>query len=369
MQVDDFLKKRRTSDDSILWGQPLEKKQRPEDPSIIKISKDMLNQPRYWTEPRKFSLEEVVAKEKKNAIKAVEEYKKTYPSEASFVEISQLNFDKKNTDPIFFDFSVEECELQGRRQTMEDVHFVINNEEHFLVGVFDGFNGDKVSRFASEYVQKNFFEILQKEKTVHAAFEVLFKNLETLTNESPEFNKIGSTAVISYIDKKNNPQVMETATLGDSTGFIYRNFADPIFKGQKELKSIPVSPIRNFKHSKDLIRLVYAKGSFEYSPKTEAKNIRSGFGINVSRALGRAIASHGDVSPKPKITRAVFEEGDILTWFTDGVTDNLNESKKIKTMQKALEEGQNVAKAIIDRAFETSLDNLTAVFVRVKKKQ
>ena len=145
-------------------------------------------------------------------------------------------------------------ENQGKRTTMEDALFYleINDDQTDMVltGILDGHGGDEVSRYAKKWFETKFPDELKKSQgNVHQAFEVSLNNIQ---NEIIDLKlKSGSTAVICFIDKKTN--LIYTATLGDSEANIYR-------KIEEQLKSIPLSCVRDWGSKEDSARAAKALG-------------------------------------------------------------------------------------------------------------
>lgn len=235
-------------------------------------------------------------------------------------------------------------EMQGPRTSMEDAHFHLKIDtektQGTLVGVYDGHGGQEVAQFASKEFKKLFLKELERTNAFQAFEEVIDKIQQEIMTH-PEWENMGSTAVICYIDKKTRR--VYTATLGDCEANIYRNI-----KGT--MKSIPLSPVRDWTSKHDFDRLkkffrgvkavdahieeckqrkIFAK--LEGKDYSVPKNVRSYLydGANTSRAFGdanyRGTKKRPLIIHKPKITVFTLQEKDILTLACDGLKDYLSE--------------------------------------------
>ncbi len=251
--------------------------------------------------------------------------------------------------PVYF-----QAKEQGRRDSMEDEHFYMELEEGVFTGVLDGHGGKEVADYASARFQEIFSEILRESsENVHRAFEISIQKVHQEVAEKPDWNKKGSTAVLSFIDKKNR---IYTATLGDSEAFIYRK------NSKGELKSIPLSCVRDFASQKDAKRVTksgYLGGFGHKKPRFYYKDES----INVSRSIGDC-SFDGGVVHKAKIAMNQLKKGDILILACDGLRDFVTEEQIIKKISETPVVEQLAAK-LVEHALETSTDNVSVVVVAV----
>lgn len=244
-------------------------------------------------------------------------------------QIAEQNKDKGIT-PLSF-LKTEHLNIGTSRDSMEDAHFCISIEKGILLGVFDGHGGCEVANYISTAFQEHFSSFLtQANNNVHLAFEFLFDNVEKELLKREDFTYQGSTALLSFIDKKND---VFTATLGDSEANIYR-------KVDENLVSIPLSVLRDWSCPKEAKRAALALGrpSIEQSwPLTEeAKTLRFQ-GINISRTLGdlciKTSAPNGPgIIHKPKITIFHLEHDDLLVLATDGLKSFVPEIEVLRAL-------------------------------------
>ncbi len=256
-------------------------------------------------------------------------------------------------------------ESQGRRAQMEDRHFIIEGEKGILVGVLDGHNGVQVANYAAYRFLEQFFSTLEfYEYNVYQAFIHFFELIqEEIEKHHPGWDQIGCTAVISYLEKETN--YVYTATLGDSEANIYR-----LIKGHR--RSIPLSCIRNWSSKRDFasakaalgVALPRKKNPKEMRHPPPGESVHSGFGLNVSRALGDV--AYKGVIHSPKITLTTLLPGDVLLLACDGLKDFVLEKEIMQIID--LHQGKDtLVEELIDYAisFKKSTDNVTilAVFV------
>lgn len=312
-----------------------------------------------FAEVRPLSLDLAKKKMWKNSLKAIEEHQKKDPK-APYIRVEEIIFLENCFSLAFsFDFS----EARGLRLTMEDAHFFKEIDQGVIMGVLDGHGGDVVARYASQVFQDRFSGTLNKMgNNVHQAFSCIIDEIHEEVEKHREWNEIGSTAVICFIDKNTNE--IFTATLGDSEANIYR-------KINGKLKSIPLSCIRDWSSPKDAKRAANALNNpkiAEIWPKEKnPKRLRFPYpyGVNVSRAIGDVRFSPA-VIHKPKITRYQVQEGDTLILACDGLKDYVLEEEIISLLEKEQNKGKIAQKLIQFALYEkNSFDNVTIVIIKV----
>ncbi len=261
----------------------------------------------------------------RNGEKAMKEHQKVssvYASASQALPTKETLLQKESTSLKLTHTFADDI---GPRADMEDAHFFMEIEQGTLIGIFDGHGGKAISNYASEEFQKRFPSVLKAHKgDTFRAFEVLIHEIHQEVAKKPEWNKIGSTAVVSFIDKETHQII--TATLGDSEANLYRS-------GQ----SIPLSTVRDWTCKKEAERLINAYGSIAEKWITlfggNPKNIRShlNLGVNVSRAIGDVSETGTKEKPlvihKPKITINKLQKGDVLVLACDGLKDYVPEQE------------------------------------------
>ncbi len=312
-----------------------------------------------------------------NARKAIEEHHQAVcirPFDAmpyvKTLDITKEKLTEEESTPLTL--SPQFTEKQGLRPRMEDAHFYTELEKGTLVGVFDGHGGPEVAQFANEAFQKRFPDALKNAKeNVHQAFETVIDQIHQEVARHYEWNRIGSTAVVSYIDHATHQ--IYTVTLGDSEANIYR-------KVEEEMRSIPLSAVRDWLSKKDLQRLVSNYGFQVYSLgrlcNYNSKYIRSRLreGVNLSRAIGD-VSERGSSIPlvihKPKITVNKLKHGDILILACDGLKDFVLEAQIVKMIAEYTlgTKKDGLSSILVEKALsqmnETENDNVTVGVIHV----
>lgn len=199
-------------------------------------------------------------------------------------------------------------------------------------------------------------ELKKSQGNVHQAFEASLNNIQ---KEIIDLNlKSGSTAVICFINKKSN--LGYTSTLGDSEANIYR-------KIEGQLKSIPLSCVRDWGSKKDAARAAKALGDptiatswpkhfdpkYLRFPSTSSPIEGAVLMLNVARALGDVSFAGTKEAPgviqMPKITVFQLETGDTLILACDGLKDYVSENEIIDQISKS-KPSINLAQSLVDYA-------------------
>lgn len=252
----------------------------------------------------------------------------------------------------------------GGRPYMEDRSFYQEKGDFIIAGVFDGHAGDQVAAHVSTQLPGLLFAQLKQEKqNVHHALEVSIDTVQKQVVAHPEWDQAGSTAVITVIDKRTN--LIYTATLADSEANVYR-------KDDKEMMSIPLSCIRDWRSEKDAQRAADALGepdiAKEWPAETDRSKKKRYTTINVSRAIGDVNIGEA-MSHKPKITINQLKAGDTLILASDGLKDNVEEPEIISNV--ALQSSftaNTIAETLVAKAVERGgwqVDNITVIAIKV----
>lgn len=298
----------------------------------------------------------------------------------SLTSLRQLHLTKE-PKPLELEYVAHES--IGKRNTMEDFHFNVevkaDNFEGTLTGVLDGHSGKVVADYVGQRIKVIFPEALKQANGDAAkAFEVAFGKIqkEIVEKKVGVNESAGSTAVISYIDKKTN--VMTTATLGDCEAHVYR-------KVDGQLKSFPQSTIRDWASAKDAARAAkYSddpKKAYNYDSSgwvghPNPKKLRVA-GLNVSRAFGDTYAAGTKTNPgiiqKPKICAIQLQEDDIVVHRCDGLTDFVDETEIVKVIGENQNSMQSIVETLVQSSVEkqdrnVATDNVTVSAIRVRAK-
>jgi serine/threonine protein phosphatase PrpC len=322
----------------------------------------------HFGEPRNLDANLAIKKMWKNAKKAIEEHYPKAPQhyascQSEALPSMQTLMSQTPKTPLAFTCSA--AEEQGVRSSMEDAHFFKEIPEGAITGVFDGHGGQEVSDIACDLFQKGFSDALtQTQGNVHQAFEKLIHDIHKHIALRPYLDKIGSTAIVCFIDKQSHR--IYTATLGDSEANIYRYI-------NGELKSIPLSCVRDWSSKHDAKRAAVALKQPELAtewPKIPGKHLRfpSPYeGVNVSRAIGDVELTGTEETPgvihKPKITMNQVKPGDILILACDGLKDYVSEEDIIQNLRDAKDPAQALVKFSIQD--KQSQDNVSVVAINI----
>jgi serine/threonine protein phosphatase PrpC len=308
------------------------------------------------------STEAAMEKMLHNGEKAILEHEKISSVFASAAEAipSKKYLEREEKDRL--NLKVFSASIIGCRPRMEDAHFIQQIEQGALMGVFDGHGGAEVADYASQEFRSRFSATLKEfNGDVFRAFEVLIHRIHLEVVKKPEWNLIGTTAVISFIDKKTHQII--TASLADSEANLYRSG-----------KSIPLTPVRCWSSKKDSQRLEKALG---LKRGEIAKDIQAGFnpksirwnGVNISRAIGNHTRTGTKEMPcmihKPKITINKVKEGDILVLACDGLKDFVPENEIVKIVENGL--SFNPAEDLVNYAVneKKGKDNVTVIAAKI----
>lgn len=332
-----------------------------------------------WS-PRNIAQNIALEKMWKNGNKAIVEHQKDPLSESAYLPPSKAmpSLDSLKNSPQINSLKFEHnfAERQGVRSAMEDAHLFQETDEGILAVICDGHGGAEIAKFATEYLKNNFDRVLKNNQgNVHAAFEVIIDKIEKEVEKNDKWRDMGSTLVMSYVDKNTN--LVYTATLGDSEANIYR-------QDNSNLLSIALSCIRDWAHPKDAKRagLVLKNPNIvKYWPlEKNPKNLRFPsffYGVNVARALGdrginllahQQFFTHLDgVSHKPKITVNKVRPGDVLILACDGLKDYVPE-KEIIDILANLNQQSDAAQRLVDFAIDqrNSQDNVSVLAIYIK---
>lgn len=267
----------------------------------------------------------------RNSLKAIGEHIKRFNREAYHLPKDAL----PSVDELFrgkiesLDFITASAESIGRRPTMEDAILYKCLDRGLICGIFDGHGGEEVAHIAKNIYEQYFEAILvENAYDVRKTFIAIAKKIEEEVISNPQLRFIGSTAVVIYIDQKTN--LIYTSTIGDSLAKIYRS-------NQRQFKTLPLSPIRDWSSSKDAMRVATAYQNYSIyqkwknHPNPKELRVPINIGVNVSRAFGDLFVKNCFNSPtivsKPKISINRLFVDDYIMLACDGVSDYVSDEE------------------------------------------
>lgn len=333
------------------------------------------------------SNDEALPKMIKNELKALIEHRKALQDEGSalleewnpYIDLPQLeqimevfqSSEESKVPELKFCWGLSET--IGLRDNMEDAHFTIKLPGGILTGIFDGHGGKEVADYANKRFQILFPRFLQGQYqgNVFKSFEATFSKIQAEIVKNQRFNEMGSTAVISYIDKETN--FVYTATAGDSEAHIYRQI-------DGDWKCIPLSCVRDWGSKRDEARA--EKGTAgEYNPpvveywrthtilgrdrrittKAPSKKEYLLYGNNVSRGFGDHNNNIGRpikvMQAKPKISVFPVQPGDVLVLACDGLRDYSDEYAIVAGFNDFGDQGpEEISKRLVDLSLQGQLE-------------
>lgn len=339
----------------------------PTSRSIASSSRHPASLPAAPWRRRAFTIEETVRKMLKNARKAIEEHQQKYGSVSAPVEkaLPSIQDIMAPRDSTTLSFSHGVHAKQGVRATMEDAHFYVTFPEGVLTGVFDGHGGKEVAEYVNREFSKRFPARLRAfHGNVHHAFENLISEIHEEVIKKRAWDTTGTTAAISFIDKKNT---IYTATVADTEANIYRMI-------DGEMKSISLSCEKNWSKKSEAARAEKFMGraglATEWMRANDTKQLRV-HGVNISRSIGDQHALGTRAKPgviaKPKITVQKLLPGDIIVHACDGFKDYVSEKNAVEQIQAVkTRSSSEMAEHLVDYALrKDSKDNVSVSVIKV----
>ena len=160
-----------------------------------------------------------------------EEKNELYSIKKNENSIEEIYIDKEytikrnNTNQLFIEFSYKEDQNKTSKSTMEDEgKSIINfnkNPKNTLFILFDGHNGDSVSKYCRNHFDRIFKKNLSDEKlSIKRAITKTFLELDTeLKNKG--FIHIGSTGTIIYLTEEKNKKIIYSGNVGDTRSTLF----------------------------------------------------------------------------------------------------------------------------------------------------
>jgi len=255
----------------------------------------------------------------------------------------------------FFSFAVlEEPNLMSRK-TMEDFTIsesnLTNNSQWSLFCVLDGHGGCEVASYTKKNYPKILREILLDIKDTRPVEEKICKSIDQLSIklfDKKNFDR-GSTFCGILIELVQ--RVYYTINIGDSKVLkvSHENNNLTNFKIEPITEEHKVSNKKEFKRINEIHKLI---------------NKRVGGQLSVTRALGDFSFQQFGLNSQPDILRYEFTSERYLIIATDGVWDVIdNKSLKDILSMNFKHDSKNLAKNIVERAVEKSMDNISLIVI------
>ena len=220
-------------------------------------------------------------------------------------------------------------------------NYSIKDKEFFIVA--DGMGGHKNGDLASKLAVKSFIDYIKenlddndKDLKTFQKQAIIYANdkIYDLSNENDDF-KMGTTVVCLTIDYSKRKYYI--AHLGDSRLYLYRN--EQLLKQTRD-------------HS--LVNDLIDTGSLT---EDEAKNF-----INKS-AITKAVGTEKNVEPECKVFD--MKDDDIILMFTDGLTNELEDSQ-IKEIVANNKTAIDISSKLVEMALQMGgHDNITVTTILV----
>lgn len=306
-----------------------------------------------------FGLHKQIAMEKmlRNSVKALTEHRNKRESEPYAPQACLPTFKSLlhcKSLPLF-KMSYTIAQHLGNRTDMQDEFLVQEFDHGYLMGIFDGHCGGQVAAYCKQNMSDLFVRIFASTNNdISRTFALLAGELHHNVSQRKEWDDIGTTALMTYVDKRTH--LIFTATIGDSEANIYRKTETG------NIVSIPLSCVRDWGCMKDAQRAAKATQApeivFRWTSRTQSKTLRYRR-LNVSRSIGDA-SKHPPMTHKPKITVNRLLQGDVLVLTSDGLKDFRTEYQIVLELT-TLKGNANIAAALCNLALSNPhlKDNLT----------
>ena len=284
------------------------------------------------------------------------------PNSKEKIHIGKEYSIKNTSNQQFIEYSYKEDQNIKSKETMEDkgksIENFNENDKNTLFLLFDGHNGDLVSK----YCQNNFARIFKKflsDKTLSIKKAITISFLE-LDNELKEkgYSNIGSTGTIIYITEENNKKVIYSGNVGDTRCTLFN----------KKIERLTVDHRIDDLREKE--RIITAGGII--------KNERINGQLMLTRVFGDFKFKKYGVKCNPFVVRKVIDdniENQFIIMSSDGIWD-LFEEKDIKEyIYKLVEKNKNnndncitkiICKNLIDESIKAGgWDNMSIYAIKL----
>ena len=268
---------------------------------------------------------------------------------------------KNTSNQQFIEFSYREDQNIKSKETMEDkgksIENFNENEKNTLFLLFDGHNGDLVSK----YCRNNFDRIFKKylsDKTLSINLAITKSFLE-LDNEIKEkgFCDIGSTGTIIYLTEENNKKVIYSGNVGDTRCTLFNKNIERLTTDHR---------IDDIKEKERIIN----SGGF-------LKNDRVNGQLMLTRVFGDFNFKNYGVKCDPFVIRKVIDdniENQFIIISSDGIWDLFEENDIKEFISELVESNYNnddfitkiICKNLIDECIKAGgWDNMSIYAIKL----
>ena len=268
---------------------------------------------------------------------------------------------KNTSNQQFIEFSYREDQNIKSKETMEDkgksIENFNENEKNTLFLLFDGHNGDLVSK----YCRNNFDRIFKKylsDKTLSINLAITKSFLE-LDNEIKEkgFCDIGSTGTIIYLTEENNKKVIYSGNVGDTRCTLFNKNIERLTTDHR---------IDDIKEKERIIN----SGGF-------LKNDRVNGQLMLTRVFGDFNFKNYGVKCDPFVIRKVIDdniENQFIIISSDGIWDLFEENDIKEFISELVESNYNnddsitkiICKNLIDECIKAGgWDNMSIYVIKL----
>ena len=266
-----------------------------------------------------------------------------------------------NSNKFFIEYSYNEDQNKKSKETMEDMGKSIENfnenEKNTLFLLFDGHNGDSVSKYCRDNFDRIFKKFLS-DKTLSVK-RAITKSFLELDNELKDkgFNHIGSTGTIVYLTEENNKKIIYCGNVGDSRCTLFN----------KRIERLTVDHRVDDLREKE--RIINA-GGFLMNDRVNGQ-------LMLTRVFGDFDFKNFGVKCDPSVTRKIFDDkidNQFMLISSDGIWDMFEEDDIkefiLETIEKNKDTGESVTKIICQNLIEESIkvggwDNMSIFTIKL----
>ena len=297
-----------------------------------------------------------------------EEKNELYSIKKNENSIEEIYIDKEytikrnNTNQLFIEFSYKEDQNKTSKSTMEDEgKSIINfneNPKNTLFLLFDGHNGDSVSKYCRNHFDRIFKKNLSDEKlSIKRAITKTFLELDTeLKNKG--FIHIGSTGTIIYLTEEKNKKIIYSGNVGDTRSTLFN----------KKIERLTNDHRVNDLREKDRI---INNGGFIMNERVNGQ-------LMLTRVFGDFEFKNFGVKCDPFIMRKVIDDNlqnQFLIIASDGIWDMFEEKDIKDIIEELMEKNKDnkdkcITRVICDYLIEESLkaggwDNISIFAIKM----